>query len=66
MRSISVNFFYFGPVDISYHELLRPFCSGEQNYLSNFGRRHHKEQFCEIILNLDLWLRRCHIKIFLI
>ena len=23
-----------------------------------FGRRHHEEQFCEIILNLDQWFRR--------
>ena len=23
-----------------------------------FGRRHHLEQFCEIILNLDQWFRR--------
>ena len=23
----------------------------EQNHLCNFGRRHHEQQFCEIILN---------------
>ena len=27
-----------------------------------FIRRHHEEQFCEIILNLGQWLRRCHLK----
>ena len=43
--------------DISYFELWRPFCSGERNHLCNFGRRHHKEQFCEIILNLDQWFK---------
>ena len=31
-----------------------------------FGRRHHEEQFCEIILNVDQWFRRCCLKIFLI
>ena len=31
------------------------------------GTRHHKEQFCEIILNLDQWFKRsCRLKIFLI
>ena len=44
--------------DISYLELWQPFCSAEPNHLCNFGRRHHEEQFCEIILNLDQWLRR--------
>ena len=39
----------------------------EQNHLCNFGRSHHEEQFCEIILNLDQWFRRrCRLKIFLI
>ena len=38
---------------ISYLELWRPFCSVEQNHSCNFGIRHHEEQFCEIILNLD-------------
>ena len=38
-----------------------------RNHLFNFGRRHHEEQFCEIILNLDQWSRRrCILKIFLI
>ena len=47
-------------------ELWQPFCSKEQNHLCNFGRVHHEEQFCEIILNLDQWLRRCSLNIFLI
>ena len=35
--------------------------------MCNFGRRHHEEQFCEIILNLDQWFkRRCSLKILLI
>ena len=74
MRTISVKLFCFGPVvqekmvfkDISYLQLWRPFYSGEQNHLCNFGR-NHKEQFCEIILNLDQgFRRRCCLKIFLI
>ena len=24
------------------------------NVLNNFGRRHHEEHFCEIILNLEM------------
>ena len=53
--------------DISYLELWRPFCLAELNHLCNFGRRHHEEQFCEIILNSDQWFkRRCLLKIFLI
>ena len=30
-----------------------------------FGRGYHGEQFCEIILNLDKWFRRCCLKDFL-
>ena len=53
--------------DMSYLELWQPLCLVERNYLCNFGRRHHEEQFCEIILNLDEWFRRrCRLKIFLI
>ena len=37
----------------------------EQNHLCNFGKRHHEEQFCEIILNLDQSFWICRIKIFL-
>ena len=35
------------------------------NICRNIGRGHYEEHFCEIILNLDQWLRRCHLKIFL-
>ena len=52
--------------DISYLELWQPLCSADRNHLCNFGRRYHEEQFCEIILNLDQWLRRkCRLKVFL-
>ena len=34
--------------------------------LCNFGRGHYEKHFCEIILNLDPWFRRCCIKLFLI
>ena len=51
---------------ISYLELWLPFCSLEWNHLCNFGKRDYEEQLCEIILNLDQWFRRCHLKIFLI
>ena len=52
--------------DISYLELLQPLCSVDLNRLCNFGRRHHEELFCEIILNLDQWFRReCSLKLFL-
>ena len=45
---------------------MRPLCSAEQNQLCNFGRGHHEEQFCEIILNLDQWFKRYRLKIFLV
>ena len=33
----------------------------------NFGTEHHEEYFCEMILNLDQWLKwRCHLMIFII
>ena len=52
--------------DMSYLEFLQPLCSVERKHLCNFGRRHHKEQFCEIILNLDQWFRRrCCLRYFL-
>ena len=50
---------------ISYLEFWRPFRSAEQNHLCNFDRGHQEEQFCEIILSLDQWFRRCHLKDFL-
>ena len=53
--------------DISYLELWQLFSYAELNNLCDFGRGYHKEQFCEIILNLDQWFRRrCIFKIFLI
>ena len=61
--------FDFEPVvqEISYflsRALLTPFLA-EQNHLCNFGRGHHEEHLCEIILNLDQWFRRrCHLKTF--
>ena len=44
--------------DNSYLELWLSLCSTEQNLLCNFGRGHHEEQFCEIILNLVQWFRK--------
>ena len=44
--------------DISYLKRLQPLCSVEQNHLCKFNRRHHEEQFCENILNLDQWFRK--------
>ena len=32
------------------------------NHLSNFGKEHYEEEFCEIILNLDQCFRRNVIK----
>ena len=53
--------------DISYLELWQPIGSVEQNHLCNYSRGYYEEQFCEIILNLDQWLRgKCHLKMFLI
>ena len=53
--------------DISYLELWPPLFSVEQNHLCNFGKMHHEEQFCKIILNLDQRFRkRYRLKIFLI
>ena len=52
--------------DISHLELWQPPVLSLAK-LCNFGRSHHEEQFCEIILNLDQWFRsRCLIKMFLI
>ena len=50
--------------EISNLELWRPFCSAERNNLCNFGRGYAEEQFCEFILNSDLW-SRCLLKDFL-
>ena len=51
--------------DISYLELWQPFCSAERYHLCNFCRGCYEEQFCEIILNLGQWFRRCRLKDFL-
>ena len=51
--------------DISYLELWQPFCSADQNHLCNFGRGCYEEQFCETILNLGQWVKRCPLKYFL-
>ena len=48
--------------DSSHLELWQPLCLAERNHLCNFGSRQNEEQFCEIILNLDQWLRRCRFK----
>ena len=45
--------------DISYLELWLSFCPAVRNNLFKFGRGYQKEQFCEIILNLDQWFRCC-------
>ena len=39
--------------DISYLELWQHLHSFEQNHLCNFGRRHHEEKLCEMVLNLN-------------
>ena len=41
-------------------------CSLERNNLCNFSRGYYEEQFREDYLNLDQWLRRCLLKVFLI
>ena len=37
----------------------------KRNHLGIFGRGHYGEQFCETILTLNQWFKRCHVKIFL-
>ena len=75
MGNIHVSYMEFGPVvqkensfkDISYLELWQPPCSVDIYHLCNIGRRHHEEQFCEIILTSGQWFRRrCCLKDFLI
>ena len=51
--------------DVCYLELWQPLCSVEHNHLCNFGRGYYEDQFCEIILNLGQWFRRCYLKDFL-
>ena len=50
---------------ISYLELWQPFCLAEHNPLCNIGREYYVKQFCEIILNLGQWFRRCCLQDFL-
>ena len=53
--------------DRSYLELWQLPLFGGLDPLCDIGRRHHEEQSCEIILNLDQWFRRkCSLKVFLI
>ena len=74
MGNNHVKLYGFGPVvqemsfkDSSYLGLWQLLCSVGWNHLCNIGRRHHEEQSCEIILNLDQWFRRkCRLKVFLI
>ena len=42
----------------------RAFCSVEQAHLCNCGKRHYKQHFCEITLNVDQWYRRRCLKYF--
>ena len=56
-KSFKVFFFYF--------QFWWPFCSTEQNRLSNFGRGLIKEQSCEIILkSVHRFSRWNHLKLF--
>ena len=50
-----------------YLELWQPCCLAGRTICAILVelRRHHEDQFCEIILNLDQWFR-CHLKILLI
>ena len=50
--------------DISYLDIWQPLCSVDHNHLCNFDRVDLEEQFCEIILKLDQWIR-CRLKTFL-
>ena len=38
--------------------------SGAEPFVQ-FCRGYYEEHFCEFVLNLDQWLRRCHLKDFL-
>ena len=53
-------------IEISFKYLFFFIFSSGGHVVINFGRGHHEEHFCKIILNLNHWLRRCHLKIFLI
>ena len=61
------NYFVFEPVvQMSYKDILSWALAtplfDQANRLCNFGRSHHEEQFCEIILNLNQLFRRCLFK----
>ena len=52
---------------ITSRALENPVLSLEITFCAIFGRSHHKEQFFEIILNLNQWFRRkFHSRTFLI
>ena len=58
--------FWTSDLDFISRALPTPFLV-DQKHLCNFGRGHHEEHFCKIILNLDQWFRgRRHLKTFLI
>ena len=62
MKSISVKSFCIWTSDsgdISYPELWWASCLVP---LDNLSRGHYEERFCEIILNLDQWLRKWRCK----
>ena len=42
--------------DISYLELRQSLCSEDWNFLCNFGRVHHEEQFCFVLFDLILYV----------
>ena len=68
MRNISVKLFWIRRrcgLKIFLLELWRPLYLAEWNHLCNFSRGYHEVHFCEIILNLDQWFRRCRLKYFL-
>ena len=46
------SYIKLGPV------VLESLCSVDWNHFCSIGRRHHEDQSCEIILNLDQWCRR--------
>ena len=51
---------------MSLKDILSRALAAEQNHLCNFDRGYPEKNFCEIILNLDLWFRmKCRLKDFL-
>ena len=51
-------------IEISFKDFL--FIALVAMLLRSFGGGHPEEHFCKILLNLNHWLRRCHLKTFLI